>query len=256
VPAGDTTKAEADPADIAAFYKSLDSSGQQAEAALKASLNDADHFGKEGRDARQFMDEMDELRLIAVPTGDNVKEPPFTLDVTPEFRVNQAREAGGNQVIDWAMQVVGQIFQMKDASHSGRWRPSNPDSNPVRLSLRWANDSLFVPVPDPSQTDLVIRGRNAYFEFTDRWALLRFLDRHETAPGDLGPNSDASPYTLKFRVNTAPDVKWPLPPGQQPAGPATVFMHLRVTAPGQKTPYRIPAIPAFAPPLSTGCGTI
>lgn len=256
VPAGNAGKAEADPGDITAFYKALDAAGQQAETALKASLGVGERFGDDGRKARQFLDQMDELRIIAVPTGDNAKEPPFTLDVVPQFRVNRTREVGGNQVIDWTMQVVGQIFQLKDPEHPGRWRPANPDSNPVRLSLRWANDSLFLPTGETSQPDLVIRGRNAYFEFTDRWALLRFLQRHEAAAGDLGPTADPTPYTLKFRVNTAPDPKWTMPAGQQPAGPATVFLHMKVMPAGQKTPIHIPPIPAFAPPVATGCGSI
>jgi type VI secretion system protein ImpL len=255
-PAGTAVKAEAEPAEITSFYKALDASGQQAEAALKASLGVEERYGDDGRKARQFLEEMDDLRIVAVPTGDNAKEPPFTVDVVPQFRVNQTREIGGNQVIDWTMQVVGQIFQLKDPEHPGRWRPANPESNPVRLSLRWANDSFFVPSGESSQPDLVIRGRNAYFEFTDRWALLRFLQRHEAPSGDLGPTADTTPYTLKFRVNTVPDPKWTMPAGQQPAGPATVFLHMKVMPAGQKTPIRIPPIPAFAPPLTTGCGTI
>lgn len=174
------------------------------------------------------------------------------LDFVPQFRVNRANESGGSQIVTWTMQIGGQIFQQKDPEHPGRWRAGNP----VRLSLRWANDSTNVPAADGSQSDLTIRERNAYFEFTDRWALLAFLRRHETAPSELGQSADPQPYTLKFRVPTALDPKWaPSDPNSAP-GVATVFLHMRVMPAGSKNVIAIPPFPANAPNLGAACESV
>jgi hypothetical protein len=241
---------EAAGLDVTAFYQTVDAKGKPAYDGLKASLNDTARFGDDGLRARQFLDGMDKLRLIALPASpETEKEPAFTMDVTPQFRVNRANESGGNQIIDWGMQMGGQIFQQKDPEHSGRWHAGNP----IRLSLRWANDSLYVPVADSSQPDLVIRDRNAYFEFTTRWSLLSFLRRHEAAASELGQTADPVPYTLKFHVKTASDPKWAAASGNPVAGSATVFVHLRIMQAGKKDPITIPAFPTAAPRLVTGC---
>jgi len=108
-------------------------------------------------------------------------------------------------------------------------------------------------VAESSQPDLVIRDRNAYFEFTNQWSLLSFLRRHQAAASDLGQTADPIPYTLKFRVKTASDPKWAAASGNPPTGSATVFVHMKIMQAGKKDPITIPAFPAAAPQLVTGC---
>jgi type VI secretion system protein ImpL len=243
------TQTEATPEDVTAFYKTIDANSKTARAALE----DETRFGEAGRPARQFLDDMDKLRFLVVPaTPETEKEPPLTLDFVPQFRVNRSNESGGSQIINWTMQVGGQIFQQKDPEHPGRWRAGNP----VRLSLRWANDSSYLPDADNSQPDLTIRDRNAYFEVTSRWALLAFLRRHEAVLSDLGQSSDPQPYTLKFRVRTALDPKWAPSDANAAAGVATVFLHMRIMAPGTKNAISIPTFPIIAPSLGGACSSV
>jgi type VI secretion system protein ImpL len=240
------TQPEAVPEDVTAFYKLLDANGKTA----RAALDDDTRFGDAGSQARQFLDGIEKLRPLVVPSSpETEKEPPLTLDLVPQFRVNRSNESGGSQIIDWTMQVGGQIFQQKDPEHPGRWRAGNP----VRLSLRWANDSVYVPAADASQPDLVIRDRNAYFELTSRWSLLAFLRRHEALPSDLPQSGDPQPYTLKFRVRTALDPKWPVSDSNPAPSPAVVFLHLRIMPAGGKNPIAIPPVPASAPGLGPSC---
>jgi type VI secretion system protein ImpL len=243
------TQTEASPEDVTAFYRMFDANSKPARDALE----DDSRFGEGGRVARKFLDEIDKLRFLVVPsTADTEKEPPLALDFIPQFRVNRANESGGSQIVTWTMQVGGQIFQQKDPEHPGRWRAGNP----VRLSLRWANDSTNVPVADGSQADLIIRERNAYFEFTDRWALLAFLRQHEASPSELGQSSDPQPYTLKFRIPTALDPKWIPTDSTSAPRVTTVFLHMRVMAAGSKTVTVIPAFPKSAPNLGAACDSV
>jgi type VI secretion system protein ImpL len=202
-------------------------------------------FAGRAQAALQFIDDMEALRpLVSSAAPDGEKEPPFTLDFVPKFRVHREGEIAGNQIIDWTMQVGGQIWRQSEPEHPGRWRPGNP----IRLSLRFAKDSLDYPVPDASQPPLRIRGdRNAFFEFTNRWALLAFLRRQEAPRLEVSRSPDLKPYTLRMRLKTARDPRWPAE--EQSPGQAVVYMSMRVMPPGGKTAVVLPAFPVQAPRL-------
>jgi type VI secretion system protein ImpL len=213
--------------------------------AARGTLQEDRRFGESAKAALTFLDEMERLRPFVVPPPDGEKNPPFTLDFTPHFRVNQGNEQGGNQIIDWTMQVAGQIFRQHDPDHPGRWRPGNN----VRLSLRWANDSMFLPMPDNAQPDLRLRDRNAYFELNDHWALLEFLRRHQAPPSEIR-QADATAYTLKFSMKMMQDPKWVRQADDPAPGTTLVYMSMRVSMAGGKTPVFLPAFPATAPRLT------
>ncbi len=59
------------------------------------------------------------------------------------FRANREREVNGNQIIDWQMQIGQQPpIQYKPVEQKLRWRLGDP----VRIVLRYAKDSPYVPV--------------------------------------------------------------------------------------------------------------
>jgi type VI secretion system protein ImpL len=239
------TQQEARPDDVAAFYKVFDANA----AAALASLDDETRFGEVAPRARQFLAQLKDLRpFVVFTTPETEKELPFTLDFTPRFRVNRANESAGNQIIEWTLQVGGQIYTNRDPEHAGRWRPGNP----IRLSLRWANDSMYAPVAD-GQPNLVIRGRNAFFEFTSGWALISFLQRLQAPPSELVQSGDAQPYTLRLRVKTALDSKWPTAEGNPPESSSTVYLNVRIMPAGTKAPVPLTAIPTSAPSLGAAC---
>ena len=126
----------------------------------------------------------------------------------------------------------------------------------MRLSLRWANDSVYVPDYD-GQPELHIRGdRNAFFEFTTRWALFGFLRRYEAPPSETAQSGENQPYTLRFHVRTKRDPKWAVDPSAPANGSATVYMHMSISLPGSRTPIAIPAFPVAAPSLGSSCGGV
>jgi type VI secretion system protein ImpL len=236
------TQPEATPESVIAFYGLFDKNLKGARSALKNNSL----FGELSDKALHFLDEMEAIRPLVIPAAANAeKEPPFSLDFIPRFRVNNAREAGGNQIIDWTMQVGGQLFHQREPEHPGRWRAGNP----VRLSLRWANDSLFQPVPDPAQPYMRIRERNAYFEFTNKWALLSFIRGLEAPPSDASSGSDSKPYLLKLKVKTARDPKWSRNDSEAATGEATVYLQIRIMLVGDKNPMVLPPFPIIAPNL-------
>jgi type VI secretion system protein ImpL len=240
-PVTDKPASEATQEAVAEFFTLFDRNSKIARGTLNADAR----FGEAAVQALRFLDELGSLRPFVVPASpDAPKEPPFSLDFIPRFRVNQAGETGGNQIIEWTLQVAGQIFRQQEPEHPGRWRPGNT----VRLSLRWANDSKYLPGID-GQSDLKLRDRNAYFELTSRWSLLSFLRRHQASPAEIRQFADPQSYLLKFSTKMVPDPKWVLQADDQPPGTTVVFMSMRLSAPGSKTPIALPPFPASAPRL-------
>ena len=247
---GSTQASEASLDDLLGFYTIYDAKIKDA----RDSLKDNSLFGPQVAQALQFLDAMDKLRpLVLPPAGTGGKEPPMSLDFVPRFRVNRQQEMEGNQIINWGLQVGGQLFQMKEPEHPGRWRPGNQ----IRLTLRWANDSLYEPIPDPTQPNLVVRERTAYLQFTGTWSLLTFLKKQLAPPSD-GAAGESAPYLLKIRVRSRLDSRW----GQQPVQKevdTVVYMQVRVWPVGDKTitdraamdktAIELPVFPQKAPTL-------
>jgi type VI secretion system protein ImpL len=238
----DRIENEASPDAVLDFYKLLDRSGKAARGTLQ---QNARFSGGGAQAAIAFLDQMDNLRAFVAPqSAEGEKEPPFTVDFMPKFRFNQAAEIAGNQIIEWTMQVGGQIWRLGEPDHPGRWRPGNP----VRLSLRFAKDSLDFPVLQTGHPNIRVRGeRNAFFEYTNRWALLAFLRRHEAPPSELARSGDLKPYTLKLRLKTDRDPRWQA--DDSPRGEAVVYMNMRLMPPGGKTSVVVPPFPVRAPGL-------
>jgi type VI secretion system protein ImpL len=239
----DKPAVEAAPEAIVEFFRLYDRNVKTARSTLKEDPRFADSAGP----ALAFLDEMEAVRPLVVPaSADAEKEPPLTVDFTPHFRSNQAAEVGGNQIIDWTMQAGGQIFRTREPDHPGRWRTGNP----IRLSLRWANDSTYLPAPD-NQPNLKIRGeRNAFFEYTNRWALLAFLRRQQAAPSEIRQPAEPQTYVLKFSLKQARDPKWTDQDSVPASANSVVFMSVRLQKPGSKDALILPAFPVSAPRLN------
>jgi type VI secretion system protein ImpL len=234
---------EALPEDVLEFYRVMDRNGKVARATLNATPKPP------AAAALQFLDQMEKLRpLVADPSPDAEKEPPFTLDFTPRFRVNRQREVGGIQMIDWTLQAGGQLFHLHEPDHPGRWRYGNP----VRFSLRWATDAIYVPAADSTQPNLRVGDHAAIFEFSNKWAMLSLLRRQEAPASDGGgATSDTKPYLLRFRIPTRIDPTWARTDRDAAAQTAVVYAQARVSAPGAgaKGGIVLPAFPVKAPVL-------
>ncbi len=87
-------------------------------------LEDDTRFGDDGRPARQFLDARGSTTTLG-GSGHAGNRKGTSVDAgfrVPNSASTGRNEVGGNQIIDWTMQVGGQIFQQKDPEHAGRWR--------------------------------------------------------------------------------------------------------------------------------------
>ena len=229
---------EADPADLLAFFASFDRKKAAAREALARNS-----LGAAAEEANEFLDRMEDVRAFFAQYVEK-KQGPF-VDFQLQFRSNREMETpGARQIIDWTLDVGRRKYGYRDQEMSGRWVLGEP----VRLTLRWANDSPVVPSVTPDTPTLRARDRVATFDFRSRWALLAMLRRQAAAPGDFEFGVDTLPYTLKFVVPTSADgSRSDLQPAELRGTNAQVFMSLSLVAPGTKDPLVIPKFPRWAP---------
>lgn len=235
-----------DPWEMLKFFRLFDNNEKAARAALARSAD----FGAAPQNATEFLDQVSAVREFFGPFLEKKQGPMY--DFRVQFRVNREQEIGGNQIIDWKFEVGKKKFAYLSDDLEGRWIFGDP----VRLTLRWANNSPVVPVTGAMPAPVKAKDRVAVFEYNDHWSMFSFLLKHgfmlkragSTAECDHG--FDAEPYTLKFTVRTDPD-----PAGQQgqksdlKSSNAEVFMRISLVTANKQEPLMIPCFPKKAPPV-------
>jgi type VI secretion system protein ImpL len=235
-----------DPWELLKFFKLFDAKEKAAREALARSAD----FGANPAGAIEFLDQMDHVHEFFAPFLEKKQGP--MLDFGVQFRVNREEEIGANQIIDWKLEVGKKKFSYLSDDLNGRW----VFGDPVRLTLRWANDSPTVPVTSATPAPVKVKDRVAVFEYNDRWSLFTLLLRHgfklnrAGTPAECDQGFDAEPYTLKFSVRTDPD---PAVNTDQHAelknATADVFMRMSLMAANKQDPLMIPCFPKKAPPV-------
>lgn len=227
----------ADPDTVAAVMKLYD----RARAAGALSARDPEQPGPraEVRKADQQLRRMRDLFAPLFPAEDGQAA---GLDLAVEFRANSAAEADANKIIDWTLSVGGAALRQGDAARVLRWEPGMR----VLLSLRLARDAAVVPVTEPGHAGMTVADRTVSFSCADPWALFSFINAYRDAdtPGEDGR---APLLRFEFPLAAAPGV--PAAALARPQARARVFLRVRVSAPGKRTPLAWPAaFPAQVPP--------
>ncbi len=231
--------AEASPRDLAAFFALYD---REAEPARRA-LTQATDLGFARDRALDFLDRMDQVRRLFDPwlsAGAADDAPVF--DVSASFRVNRDREAGANQVIEWALTVgPTRLDQRSGSDATARWSLGEP----VALLLRWAENSTAVPAAVPERQDLTVDGRRVTISYDNIWSLFELIRRQRAGSDDFERFVDPRPHTLRVDLPTRPE-------GGGPIDQARLFARVELSARGAGEPVDVvvPIFPASAPDIA------
>lgn len=233
-----------DPWEMLKFFRMFDSKEKAARAAL---IRSAD-FGADPRNAEEFLEQVAVVRDFFAPFLEKKQGPMF--DFRVQFRVNREQEIGANQIIDWKLEVGKKKFAYQSDDLEGRWIFGDP----VRLTLRWANNSPVLPVTATTPAPVKARDRIAVFEYNDNWSLFSFLLKHgfmlkrAGSPAECDRGFDAEPYTLKFTVRTDPDpAGQPVQKSELKSSNAEVFMRVSLVTANKQEPLMLPCFPRRAP---------
>ena len=225
---------EADPGVVAEFYKLFDQDSPGVSDVLpQAALTPGD--------AIAFLQVMAKARPLI---GGAEADPSPILDLGVLFRANREREVNGNQIIDWQMQIGQQPpIQYKPVEQKLRWRLGDP----VRIVLRYAKDSPYVPVATSDSGYTVQDQRTVTFNYSNLWSLFALLQSH------LPPRGSA-PDLAAFSFPNAPVPNQGTVTGAS-SSDTLVFIRIDLSsvaakpeAPGEKLSFF--ALPAVAPKLS------
>ncbi|HEX2268730.1 MAG TPA: type VI secretion protein IcmF/TssM N-terminal domain-containing protein [Pyrinomonadaceae bacterium] len=236
-----------DPWELLKFFKLFDAKEKAAREALVRSAD----FGAAPQGAEEFLDQVIKVREFFAPFLEKKQGP--MLDFSVQFRVNRENEIAANQIIDWKFEVGKKKFAYLSDDLNGRW----VFGDPVRLTLRWANNSPTVPVTSATPVAVKAKDRIAVFEYTDRWSLFTLLLRHGAmlkragTPAECDQGFDSDPYTLKFTVRTDPDPAGEDQRAELKNSSAEVFMRMSLVTANKQEPIRLPCFPRKAPPVPT-----
>jgi type VI secretion system protein ImpL len=203
--------------------------------------------GGGGSPAAEWLAQMERVRAFLAPLlADGGAAPGYA--VAAEFRANRAREAGGDQVAAWSLDLGG--FRLTPWDSAGSTVPWEPGA-PARLALRWASESEVRPTPGAITRGGRVQDRTVTWAYGGEWGLLRLLRRSAAAPADLAVPAARARYTLRLDVPTLRNV----PGADTLAGPpARVFVRLRLLHPETREEYTVPDFPSHAPFLRASRG--
>ena len=163
-------------------------------------------------------------------------------DIAVEFRANTGAEVEGNKIIDWRLASGPQQIGWQEAPKPLHWEPGLP----LTLTLRLAKDGPAVPRAETRQPALRVEGRTVTLRYADPWALMNLLASQRVA--DSAPRADNRSQLLKVEfplllLSDANGQGWS-------EGRARVYLRLRISPAGKRTPLAWPGPPPTRAPES------
>jgi len=207
---------------------------------FKETPPDAGRAGAAAAPARRFAEQFERVKTFLAPLYPVEEGAAAGYDIVAEFRANQAAEVDGNKVIDWTLEIGGQVLRWREPSKVLRWEPGAP----VTLTLRLAKDSPSSPLPDPNQPAMQVEGKAVVFRYADMWSLLSMIQRQREPEHAVRADGRSQLLRLEFPVSVAsPDGK--APPLETRS---RVYLRLALSPVGKKTPVAWPGMfPVRAP---------
>jgi type VI secretion system protein ImpL len=190
----------------------------------------------------RFIDNFAQVRALFAPLYPSEDAGVAGYDLNVEFRANRSDELAANQLIDWTLNIGGQSLALGDASRTLHWNYGTP----VTLTLRFAKDSPLIAMADPRQPALTTDGRILTWQFSDPWALISMMQRHQAA--DAGPRGAGPLLRFDFPLGMANAAGMARVPDLEEG---RVFLRIALMPAGRKTPLQWPnSFPARAPEWS------
>ena len=240
-PGAEAEAAEADPAALADFLGQYDRYGKIATDSLKQGAS----ISPPRQAALNFLGQTAQIRtLFASFLAGIEKDPAPSFNLAVGFRVNPERAIDANLVADWEFDVGQQSVQYRGKDNTAVWRFGDP----IRIALRFADNSPMIPVADPNQPDLTVNQRMVSYEFSGAWSLFRLLLAHRANRGEIDMSTQ-KPHLLSFYIPIKRDPTLP-PPAQAIAEQVRVYIQLTVIPPGGKDGVLAPMpFPSAAPDI-------
>lgn len=186
---------EADPNDVVTFFELFDVLDLQEISALEKHLK----IGGTESEAIRFIKDIQSIRALMLAALDQgPDQEPSKIDFDVSFRTDRKREAGGDKIIDWSIQVGAQTLDFRQKNLRTSWTMGMP----IIVDLRWAIDGDLAPLSDPRQPSLTVIGPKASFAYTGRWSLIKLIKEHISYESEPSTAKTSPSSLLEFIIPT------------------------------------------------------
>lgn len=194
------------------------------------------------RSLQTFGSQWSDIRSLLLPLFPVDPAAPAGLDLQVTLRDHTDRERHGNKIIEWFFGAGRNNTKQTGLTLKPlRWKLGDP----VRISLRFADQSPLVPVASPALPWLTVQGRTANIRIDGPWAALDLVNLLRSA--EVSTESGGG-QALEIRIPLAPAGQQ----GSTATDEAVVYITLALSEPGKTTPLRWPSgFPAKLPETLT-----
>ncbi len=184
---------------------------------------------------RDFATQVLQVRQLLAPLFPADASQPAGYDANLRFRTNGNAEIDGNKIIDWTIKVGEHTLKLRDPPRPLRWKAGDP----IRLTLRFANDTTLIPRADLDNAHLEVSRKQVVFRFDGPWALLEMMQLLRMAE-----SSDTRTSVLRFEIPVQSDSK----ETALREKPVRIFIGVTLSEPGKTAPLPWPLVfPERAP---------
>ena len=151
--------------------------------------------------------EMQQVRELLAPLLINDPDKVAALDVDVEFRVNQTKDEGRTNIIDWRLQIGDQVASIEDFARQATPLPLQWQvGDKITLTLRWAKDAAYIPQEVLLGDGVVLSdGRTVVYTFNSPWSLFHMMSVHRTDPKEIDRLNTGRKQILNFTIRTTPN---------------------------------------------------
>lgn len=160
--------------------------------------------------------------------------PANSVDFTAKFRTAREHEIGGEQIVDWTMQVGPDTIRSSDPERKLTWTVGQP----ITLTLRWAANAPYVPTAARTAYSRA-NSAGVTYTFTGNWALLRLLQTF-SAPATAW-HTQTHDGLLLFRIPETGAATSKLQ--TRAIGEARVYLRVTLFVPGKQDAVAAPQFP-------------
>lgn len=186
---------EADQNEVATFFELFDLLNLQEISTLEKYLT----IDSTQAEAMRFIKDIQSIRSLMLAAIDQGPEQtPSKIDFDVSFRTDRKREAGGDKIIDWSLQVGAQTLDFRQKNLTASWSMGMP----IIVDLRWAIDGDLSPLSDPRQPSLTVIGPKASFAYTGRWSLIKLIKEHISYETEPSTSKTPPSSLLEFIIPT------------------------------------------------------
>ena len=198
---------------------------------------------------REFYSQLYEVKNLFAPFLQENSSGDLSYGINLKFRTNRDQELEANRIIDWSMEIGGEIFNLRDKPRQLFWRPGDS----ILVRLRFAENTPVIPAKMRKNPYYSSNKKTLIYKFDGPWALFDMLQLHRA--GYLKKDRDREETMMfQFPIKIFRDREKKLSASMTNA---RVFISLTINDPVSNKVMKWPKVfPTKVPKLDSDTGSV